>query len=220
MKTKKISPYWFIAVALFLLFAGLMFAVKFIGVDAIGPEGSEIGLSSVNAAVRDAVGVNDIWYNITEIIGYLAIAVAAGFAVLGLCQLVKRRSIKKIDKDILLLAVFYVLVVAAYVGFEIVVINYRPVLVDGVLEASFPSSHTMLAVSIFGSAIYQFVIRFKNKFLRIGSVAFASLLMAVMAVGRLLSGVHWFTDIIGALILSATLITLYVAANSEIKTAE
>lgn len=203
---------WYEAVVLWACFFLVLLSVKLIDVQPIGPEGSLVGLSRLNAAVRDLFGYQPFWYGLTEITGLLAIAVAGGFAVLGLVQLIKRRSLLAVDRDILLLAALYVAVGAMYVLFEIVVINYRPILMEGVLEASFPSSHTMLACCILGAAMYQFGRRLPAGALRKAAVIACGVVIAVMAVGRLACGVHWFTDILGGIFLSGALVMTYVAA--------
>jgi hypothetical protein len=62
-----------------------------------------------------------------------------GFAVLGLCQLVKRKSIRKVDFRILLLGAFYMIVIALYLFSEFVVIHYRPVMLSQSLETAYPT---------------------------------------------------------------------------------
>ncbi len=200
-----------------VLFFALILAVKFIDVRAIGPQGSEIGLATLNDAVGDLIGVNGIWYDITEITGLISIAVAFGFALFGGYQLICRKSIKKIDSDIILLGFFYAAVIALYVLFEIIIINYRPIITEGELEASFPSSHTMLVTCIMGSAIYQFINRIKNNLFKNISVALSAVIIAITIIGRLLSGVHWLTDIIGGVIISIALILLYMAVCEAVK---
>ncbi len=195
----------------FVMFFALIFAVKFIDVKPIGPQSSEIGLATVNALVRDFVGVNLVWYDITDVFGLISIAVVGFFGLEGLFELVTRKSLKKMDIDIILLGVFYGIVICAYVLFEIVVINYRPMIMDGELEASFPSSHTMLVVSVMGTAIYQFSLRIQNNLLRKIIILACSAIMLLTIVGRLISGVHWFTDILGGVFLSGALIFLYIA---------
>lgn len=197
---------------LFLLFEGFTACVSLFDVQPIGPEGSEVGLASVNRFVFQRLGVHPIWYEITEWLGLAAILCSAGFGAMGLCQLVKRKSIRKVDRDILALGAFYVLMIACYLFFEQVVINFRPVLLEEGLEASYPSSHTMIVVCIMATSAMQIRARFseKKKFclaVEIGEV----LVSAVTVIGRLLSGVHWFTDIVGGLLLSAALIALYSA---------
>ena len=100
---------------------------------------------------------------------------------------------------------------ATYIFFEKVIINYRPVLEDGVLEASFPSSHTLLAVCICASSllISKYYIKDK-KVLKMFNI-FTYALMIILVVGRLISGVHWFTDIMGGIIISTLLVSLYHA---------
>ncbi len=203
---------FFVASAvLFILFIALILVVLLIDVQAIGPQASSIGLATLNGAVRDFFGVNDTWYDITELFGLLALAVAGGFAVLGLCQLIRRKSLKRVDADILLLGAFYVAVLAAYAFFEVCVINFRPVLTEGELEASFPSSHTMLVVCIMTAAAYSLARRIKNISVRCTAIVLCALSAAVTVFGRLACGVHWLTDILGGLLLSGALIFLYIA---------
>ena len=127
-----------------LLFILWTLAVSVIDVKTIGPLESAVGFATINKLVHNLTGVNFILYNITDWLGLVPLAVCFGFGVLGFMQLIKRKIIFKVDYDILVLGVFYIIVIAVYLLFEVVVINYRPVLINGVLEASYPSSTTML----------------------------------------------------------------------------
>lgn len=202
-----------VAVGLLALFALFTVLVKTVDVAAVGPLGSSVGFSGLNKSVFDALGTSEFWYDLTELAGLVALASAGGFAAVGLYQLIKRKSLAKVDKGIWALAVFYAVVLACYVLFEIVVINERPVLIEGVLEASYPSSHTILVSSFLGGAIVAFHRLVGCKRARICFDAATGAIIAVTAVGRLLSGVHWLTDILAALLLSASLVTLYAAVE-------
>ena len=204
--------------ALGLLFAAFTAIVATVDVRPIGPEQSSVGLAALNRFAAGLLGVNPLWYDITEWLGAVAVLFALGFAVLGLCQLIRRRSLLKVEPRILLLGAFYIAVALVYLFFERVIINYRPVILDAGLEASYPSSHTVIAICIFGTAIMQFhhYLRGKTVWLVIMDSATA-LLMAVTVIGRLLSGVHWFTDIAGGVLLSSALIMLYASAVSYVE---
>ena len=181
----------------------------FVDVRAIGPDGSSVGFSALNGFIHEKIGVNMYLYNITDWLGLVPIGVALGFAILGLIQLIKRKSLLRVDRSILALGVFYIIVVAVYLFFEIVVINYRPVLIEGYLEASYPSSTTMLVTCVMPSAAMQAEERIKNKALRQGVIIIIIAFIAFMVVGRLLSGVHWITDIIGGALLSLGVVMAY-----------
>ena len=183
--------------------------VRFVDVRAIGPEGSSVGFAALNGFVHELTGVNWLLYTVTDWLGIVPIAVALGFAILGLVQLIKRKSLWKVDHSILALGVFYIVVMAAYIFFEVVVINYRPTLIDGYLEASYPSSTTMLVMCVMPTAAMQLNARIKNTVLRRFAVIAIVVFTAFMVIGRLLSGVHWITDIIGGALLSAGLVTIY-----------
>ena len=193
-------------------------AVRLVDVQPIGPQGSAVGFATINGWVHDLTGVHMALYTVTDWLGLVPIAFAIGFALLGLIQWVKRKHLRQVDFSILVLGGFYLLVMAAYVLFEVVVINYRPVLINGYLEASYPSSTTMLVLCVMPTTLMQLNARIKNQTLKrwvgFGITAF----ILFMVIGRLLSGVHWFTDIIGGALLSAGLVMLYYSITSlEIK---
>ena len=211
---KTVKKNIIISAILLVVFAVFTLIVATVDKAPTGPAGSTVGLSAVNGKIFSALGVSDAWYEATELLGYLAIAVMLCFAALGLCQLIKRKKLFTVDSDLLLLAGLYVLVVICYVLFEIFAINCRPILVDGVLEASYPSSHTMLFCTVIGSAPILLQKRIKNKTDLVIFDTAAVVLSLVMSVGRLLSGMHWLTDIVGGILLSLLLISLYVTALS------
>ncbi len=196
------------SIVCFLMFILLILLLKTVDVSAIGPQGSLVGLSNLNKTVFDAIGSNEFWYNLTEIFGYLSILVAVGFGCLGLYQLIKRKSLKKVDKNLYALLGIYILVGITYILFEKVIINFRPILNEE-LEASFPSSHTLLVLCILGTGIIEsdYLIKDKKINLTVKIIAFAIMLLTI--VGRMLSGVHWFTDILGGIFISASFISLY-----------
>ena len=197
-----------VAACLLALFAVWTLLVSFVDVRDIGPMGSSVGFASLNGFVRGLAGVNMTLYTLTDWLGLVPIATALGFAVLGLVQWIKRKNILKVDYSILALGVFYI---AAYIFFEYAVINYRPVLIDGYLEASYPSSTTMLVMCVMPTALMQFNVRIKNYVLR-KCVGIAIIVFTVFTVaGRIISGVHWITDIIGGALFSAGTVTLYGA---------
>ena len=213
---KKNAENYLTSTILFLSFIVFTFLVKTVDVRPIGPDNSSVGFASVNECIFNTAGYHFLLYTITDWMGAAAILTAFCFAVLGLCQCIHRRSIKKVDSDILLLGVFYLIVIAVYVFFEKIIINYRPVFMNGRLEPSYPSSHTMIVVCIMGTAMMQFKYRIKNAvFLRIIET-FSALLILFTVTGRILSGVHWFTDIAGGLLLSASLTGFYYTVCSQL----
>lgn len=202
---------WLVSVGLLLLFLFLclLFAVLWIDVAPIGPMGAEIGLSHLNAWARDEIGIGDGWYALTEWLGYLALASACAFGILGIWQWICRKSLWKVDRDLFCVAGAYALVAVAYLFFELVIINYRPVLVDGAREASFPSSHTMLVIVLSGVAAHQLYTRIQGSAWRWIAVFLSGSVALVTVVGRLLSGVHWLTDILGGVLLGGAILFAY-----------
>ena len=202
-----------------LLFAMLIILVRFVDVQEIGPEGTRIGLSSLNRFVFETLGVHMIWYEITDWLGIAAIFTAFLFAAAGLVQWIRRRSLWKVDREILALGGLYLIVIGLYALFELVIVNYRPIIMPGSAhpEASFPSSHTMLVCIIMGSAIQLLGKYVKSISLRTVLQIICAVVIGVTVIGRLISGVHWFTDILGGILISVTLLNLYAEKLERIE---
>ena len=207
MKSKLYLTASIVLLTLFLIFTVIVMTVD---VKPIGPNGSEVGLASINEPFADAVGFNELWYNISEYVGLIPLAIAGCFAILGICQAIKRKSLLKIDGHLFILAAFYVMLLFVYLDFELITVNYRPIILDGELEASYPSSHTMLALSIMITAIFELHELIKDKkAILIAADILCGAIALVILLGRLLSGVHWLTDIFAGILVSAALICLY-----------
>ena len=187
--------------------------VSLVDIGAIGPNGSSVGFATLNGYVHELTGVNFPLYTITDWLGLVPIGVAFSFAILGLVQWIKRKSLLKVDRSLLVLGGFYIVVLAAYIFFEIVVINYRPMLIDGYLEASYPSSTTMLVMCVMPTAMMQFRTRIKNDVFRRCVMILIVVFIAFMVIGRLVSGVHWLSDIIGGALISAGLVMIYASVS-------
>jgi undecaprenyl-diphosphatase len=203
---------------LFLIAAGALAAfvlwtvlVRIVDLQQIGPEGSVVGFAAFNAFVHGLTGVHMGLYELTDLLSVIPLAIIGGFGFLGLVQWIKRKSFAKVDYSILVLGGFYIVVLAIFALFEVLAINYRPVLIEGKLEASYPSSTTMLVMCVLPTAVMQLRGRIQNPVLN-HSVSFVlGVFTGFMVVVRLISGVHWVTDIIGGALLSTGLVVLYAA---------
>ena len=205
----------YLAIVLLAAFAAWTVALCFVDVQSIGPQGSEVGFATVNGAFHRLTGVHMALYTLTDWLSLIPVAVILGFGLLGLAQWISRKKLRKVDQSILVLGGFYLVVMAFYLLFEYLVINRRPVLVGGYLEASYPSSTTMLVLCVMPTALLQLKQRIKIPLLRKTVCTAIAAFTAFMVMGRLISGVHWLTDIIGGALLSAALVLLYSAAAAS-----
>lgn len=206
---KESKKSFYIGASSITIFVLWTLLISFIDVKEIGPQNSSVGFAKINGFIHNLTGVNMNLYTITDWLGLVPFVFSVGFGIFGLMQWIKRKSILKVDFSILTLGGFYIVTMALYLLFERVVVNYRPVLIGGILEASYPSSTTMLVMCVMPTAIMQFNTRIKNnlfrKFVNFIIIAF----IAFMVVGRFISGVHWFTDIVGGAFLSIGLVMMY-----------
>lgn len=210
---KKNDNNFIVAAGLLVLFILYTVAIMFIDVHPIGPQGSSVGFASINQYFHTLFGTNMLLYSITDWLSIPILFIMIGFAMVGLVQLIKRKSLFCVDSSILLLGGFYVLLFLAYLFFEFFVVNYRPVLIEGVLEPSYPSSTTMLMMCMIPTAIMQFQRLISSKRLKNIVNAFCGIYTGFMVIGRVLSGVHWITDIVGGILFSATFVMLYNSVN-------
>ena len=206
---KKKSLIQFVAVTLIAVVFTVL--VKIVDVGFVSSTGSLVGFSSVNIPFSQKFGFNPIFYKVSEVLGYLIFLVIAVFAFIGFYQLIKRKSLMKVDKDLYALAITYVFTFALYIFFDkVLVINLRPIIMAGesIAEPSFPSSHTLLAVSVLGTAISECG-KIRKKSFRVSLVIVLAILMGATVLSRLFSGVHWVTDIIAGILWGEVMMTLY-----------
>ncbi len=200
---------------LVMLVVTILFSVLTFVVDRkpIGYDGTSVGFSSINGLFAGSFGYNPVMDTLSDIAMYLSFLVVVAFAFIGVMQLIKGKSLSKVDKAIIGLGILYVIVAVLYVAFDKIPINYRPILQPGEteIETSFPSTHTLVICTVLGSGIVAAKRLFKNEMMvRVLKIAF----IAIMAIGvcaRLFAGVHWLTDIVAGLLFSVTLVSLYTA---------
>ncbi len=200
--SKKQKIWLILSFVLFTIFVGFTLMVALVDVD-------QVGLSHLNQFVWQKLGRNVIWEHITDWLGYLVILLVLGIVAWQIVQAFRRKNLMRIDQNLLVFDVVCAILVAFYAFFEFVVINYRPELVDGVAKASYPSSHVMLFATIIPLLIWQVWHYFKTKPWRIVLTVLMILVAVLGVIGRLLSGVHWFTDILAGLIISGCMGCLY-----------
>ena len=195
-----------ILISFILLFVSIIFIIllKTVDVRCNSINNSCIGLYTINHYFFNKIGVNIFFYNITDYLGIIPILLSFIYAFIGVKQLIKR----KVNREIIILGSFYVLVLLVYILFEKCIINYRPILIDGVLEASFPSSHTLISICFFGSSIIINNRLFKNNITKVLNII-SSIISIIIVVFRFISGVHWFTDILGGILISSFLLMLF-----------
>ena len=193
-------------------FAVWTFLIQEVDVQPIGPNESTVGFAALNSWFHQLTGVHWMLYTLTDWLGLVPIFVCLIFAGIGFVQLVQRKSLFKVDLDIIMLGAYYVLVIFGYLLFEMVPINYRPVLIEGFLEASYPSSTTLLVLNVMPTLYFQVQRRLTANELRQTILIFSILFSAFMVIGRLVSGVHWLTDIVGAVLLSNGIFLIYKAS--------
>ncbi len=196
-------------VALILIFVLWTLLIQHVDVQPVGQNGTNIGFASVNVWFHQLTGVHMSVYTITDWLGLVPILICMCFGVFGLVQWIQRKSLKKVDPDNILLGFYYILVIFGYLFFEMVPINYRPIPINGVMEASYPSSTTLLVLSVMPTLKFQVDRRSRNAGIRKITAAFVVLFSAFMVIGRLTAGVHWLTDIVGSVLLSAGLYMIY-----------
>lgn len=208
IKEKRFFIIGIVSVVLFVIWTIM---IQKIDVQPVGPQMTYVGFAKFNSYFHKLTGVHMGLYTLTDWLGFVPIVVCLIFGTIGFSQMIARKSLLKVDKDIILLGIYYVIVIMSYLIFEITPINYRPIAINGIMEVSYPSSTTLLVLSVMPTIIFQTKLKMKNSFMKKVIQVGASLFMIFMVIGRLFSGVHWFTDIIGGVLLSTGLFHIYKA---------
>lgn len=192
-----------------MLFALWTLLIQTVDVQPVGQNGTDIGFATMNVWFHKLTGVNMMLYTLTDWLGLVPVFCCMIFGTIGFVQLFKRRSIFKVDSDIIILGIYYIAVIFGYLIFEMIPINYRPILIEGRMETSYPSSTTLLVLSVMPTVIFQAEHRIRNAGIRNIINIFVILFLLFMIIGRTIAGVHWLTDIIGSIILSTGRYLIY-----------
>ena len=208
MKTRE-RKLLILGIGFIIAFALWTWLIQIIDVQSAGVNGTEIGFATINTWFHSVTGVDMRLYNITDWLGLVPVFVCIFFGGVGFIQLIKRKSLFKVDFDIIALGIYYVIVISGYLIFEMIPINYRPILINGFQESSYPSSTTLLVLSVMPTLVFQANRRLKNAKIKRIIATITAIFTIFMVVGRLASGVHWLTDIIGSVFLSVGLFYIY-----------
>ena len=206
---KRGKSFLIFGVGLLIIFVVFTILIQAVDVKPLGVNGTNIGFSTFNTWFHSLTGVNWALYNITDWLGLVPVFICMAFGGVGFFQLIKRKSLLKVDLDIIILGIHYVIVISGYLIFEMIPINYRPILINGFMEASYPSSTTLLVLGVMPTVIFQINRRVKNVKIKNIISAITIIFSVFMVVGRLISGVHWVTDIVGSVLLSMGLFYIY-----------
>ncbi len=198
-----------VGISMILVFILWTILIQKVDVQPVGQNGTDIGFASVNTWFHQLTGVHMWIYTITDWLGLVPVVVCACFGFIGLTQWIRRRSLKKVDPDIILLGLYYILVILGYLIFEMIPINFRPIPIDGAMEVSYPSSTTLLVLSVMPTLIFQVNRKANQSSVKTTVTVITVLFTALMVIGRTVAGVHWLTDILGAVFLSMGLYFLY-----------
>ncbi|MCQ2382504.1 MAG: phosphatase PAP2 family protein [Clostridia bacterium] len=204
--TKRQKLWLILGIVSFVCFVIFTLLVAFVDVD-------QVGLSKINHFFWQHCGKHEIWERITDYLGYVLILVLVGILAWQIWQWIMCKKLARIDWNLLMFDVIMVCLAVVYVFFEVVVINYRP----AGDKASYPSSHAMLFATVLPLLIYQVWHYLQNKPWRIVLTVALSSIQVIGLVGRLLAGVHWFTDILGGVIISCCLDCFYIFFVSKRK---
>ena len=208
--------YLIVACVLLAAFVALTICLLFVDVRAAGESGAEVGFATINQKVWQAIGQSAAALTVSEVCGLCMIAAVGAFGVTGLVQVIRRKGFLRADKELYVMAGGLVLLAAAYVFFEIFVVNCRPVLDEGELAASYPSSHAMLATAVAGMGMAYLHSRQRKGVLINVLIGLLNGVSVATVACRLLGGVHWLSDIVGGVLLGMVIVYAYRAVCSLI----
>lgn len=80
---------------------------------------------------------------------------------------------------------------------------------------SYPSGHTMVSFAFYIYILYLLCKKINNKLVRLLLIIFTTLLLTLIAFSRIYLGVHYFSDIMGGLLLGTSYIFIFININKR-----
>lgn len=194
-----------IAVILTIIFISYTLVIKFVDVQTEGE--ITVGLGTINFWWRDLVGLSLVWNYISNVVAILVLFQVGLLLLWQFVILLRRKKIGQLAKHWWMFDVSLVILVSCYFLFEVLIINYRPIVINGVVDSSYPSSHVLLFCTVI-PLVVRTVFR-ENKSWRWLSFVMCVGLLVLGVIARLLSGYHWLTDITGGVLLGIVINVWY-----------
>lgn len=206
MSKQKIG-WWLTAVCCTILFLVLTVSLLLVDVQSAGAQ--TVGWASLNFWWHDLISVQHGWHIVSNIVATVTLLALCAMVVWQFIIMLRGKSFRAFLKQWLAFDITVILLVLCYVLFQIVVVNYRPIMIDGMAEVSYPSSHILLFATLLPLIVCECWHNVPSKVWRRVIAVSALVLMVVGIVARALCGYHWLTDSVGALLLSAALVAWY-----------
>lgn len=193
---KFINLYTILGASFLFLFILLIILLCF-DKAVIAENGYEVGLSHINNLVNYSYKENvDL---MSDLIFYVTFIVVIYAFSIGLYQLIKKKSLYKVDKSIIIFGIALVIAIIVWLLFDKVIeLNIRP---THKIEGSFPSTHVMLA-TFFALSCHGFLcLRDQDKLIKYSSLVLAIIIIVIVTITRVIAGVHYITDVCGGLFI-------------------
>ncbi len=200
------------------LFIFLILLILLMSVDKASNIYKEIGLYNFNKIFLVDY-YNESWDGFSDVILYISILFILGLIIYGIYQLYKRKSLFKVDKDIILTGFGFVFIIIIWFIFDkFIDINYRPIAVNGSAQTSFPSTHVMLACFSL-LATTRIILKRNTNELKYNIITYGgvSILVILCSLGRILSKMHWTTDVLGAIFISLAIFFIIIGLDKALE---
>ena len=197
-----------------ILLVTLIIALLYIDVGYVN---GNVGLFVINNFFA-TYKINSSWDIFTTVILDITFVFIFTLVGIGIFQAIKRRSILKIDRNVVVTEILVVLMLLFSLFFSnVIFINNSPVLQNGVEVSSFPSNHIVIVTFVFLTLAtlvkdYFEIVKIGkiNIICKFVSFGIAIIMIALMVVGKTLSGRIWFTDAISGLLLGLFFYSLFL----------
>lgn len=163
----------------------------------IAESGKAVGLSHINKLATYSYDSDSSTFS--NLLFYATFLIVLGAVILGVFQLIKGKSLKKVDVEIIVFGISIVVAAIFWLAFDKVIkINVRPI---DASEGSYPSTHVFLT-TFFLLMGRMLLLKYKDeKSIKISSLILVIVYIIAMVLLRVSAGKHYITDVVGGVFL-------------------